>query len=166
MVTEKADLGKAVLVRGGRLVPVDFPKALKGDLASNVSLEDNDLVYVPEAADRYIYVLGEVRNQNALETTVPLSIVNVIARSGGPMPMSSKTKEIAVLRGGLRAPQVAIVNYNRLIEGDLSQNIMVMPGDIVYVPISGLGRYNQFIEQILRTFTLLFQGRVVQQGFR
>ena len=166
MVTEKADLGKAVLVRGGRLVPVDFLRALKGDLASNVSLEDNDLVFVPEAADRYIYVLGEVRTQNALETTVPLSIISVIAKSGGMQPMSAKTREVAVLRGGLRAPQVAIVNYNRLIEGDLSQNIMVMPGDIVYVPISGLGRYNQFIEQILRTFTLLFQGRVVQQGFQ
>jgi hypothetical protein len=34
------------------------------------------------------------------------------------------------------------------------------------VPTTGLGRYNQFIEQILRTFTLLFQGRVVQQGFQ
>jgi polysaccharide biosynthesis/export protein len=151
--TEKADVTRALLVRNGRLVPVDFSKIVKGDLAGNLSMENNDLVYIPEASERYIYVLGEVRNQNAIETTIPLSILNVLTRS-------------AVLRGGLKDPKVAVVNFRRLVEGDLSQNIQVQPGDIVYVPTTGLGRYNQFIEQILRTFTLLFQGRVVQQGFQ
>jgi polysaccharide export outer membrane protein len=164
--SDRADVSGAVLVRGGRLVGVDFGRVLRGDLAGNVVLKNNDLLYIPEAAERFIYVLGEVRQQNALETTIPLSVLNVLTRSGGVNPGTAKSREIAVLRGGLKEPTVAVVNFKRLVEGDLSQNIMVRPGDIVYVPTTGLGRYNQFIEQILRTFTLLFQGRVVQQGFQ
>jgi polysaccharide export outer membrane protein len=164
--TEKGDLAHAILVRNGRLVPVDFARAVKGDVSSNVPMKNNDLVFVPEAAERFVYVLGEVRNQSAIETTVPISIANVIARSGGVNNLAAKQKEIAILRGGLKEPRVAVVNLRRLLDGDFSQNIMVQPGDIVYVPTTALGKYNEFIEQILRTFTLLFQGRVVQEGFQ
>ncbi len=163
--TDRADLARAVLVRGGRLVDVDVAGVIRGDRTANVKLVEGDLLYVPEASERYVYVLGEVRQQGAIETTVPLSILNVLSRSGGVNPATAKSREIAIVRGGLKDPQVAVVNFRRLVEGDFSQNIAVKPGDIVFVPTTGLGRYNQFIEQILRTFTLLFQGRVVQQGF-
>jgi polysaccharide export outer membrane protein len=166
LVTEKADLAKAVLVRGGHIVEVDFARMIKGDISLNVSLQNGDLVYVPEASERYVYALGEVRTQGAIETSVPLSVLNVLARSGGVNQGAAKSKEIAILRGGLKDPKVAVVNFKRLIEGDLSQNVMVLPGDIVYVPTTALGKYNQFLEQILRTLTFLFQGRVVQQSLR
>jgi polysaccharide biosynthesis/export protein len=166
LTTEKADIANAVLVRRGRLVDVDFARMIKGDISLSVPLENGDLVYVPEASERYVYVLGEVRNANAVETTVPISVLNALTRSGGLNPGTAKSKEIAILRGGLKAPKVAVVNFKRLLEGDMSQNVMVRPGDIVYVPTTALGKYNQFVEQILRTLTFLFQGRVVQQGFR
>jgi len=139
---------------------------IHGDISVNVAVQNGDLVYVPEAAERYIYVVGEVHTQSAVETTIPLSILNVLTRAGGVVPETAKSREIAVLRGGLKDPKVAVVNFRRLVEGDFSQNIMVRPGDVVYVPTTVLGRYNQFIEQVLRTLTFLFQGRVVQQGFR
>ncbi|HXI03398.1 MAG TPA: polysaccharide biosynthesis/export family protein, partial [Candidatus Saccharimonadales bacterium] len=163
--TDKADVTNAVLVRDGRVVDVDFTDLLRGDLSANIKLHDNDLVYIPEAAERYIYVLGEVRRPQALETTIPLSMINVLAQSGGMDPSYAKVTEIAVLRGGLKEPRVAVVNYKRLLEGDFSQNIQVKPGDIVYVPTTGLGKYSRVIEQILRTFSLLFQWRLVAQGF-
>jgi polysaccharide export outer membrane protein len=166
LVTEKADISKAVLVRRGHIVDVDFARMIKGDISLNVPLESGDLVYVPESSERYVYALGEVKSQGAIETTVPVSVLNVLARSGGVNPGAAKSKEIAILRGGLKDPKVAVVNFKRLLEGDLSQNVMVKPGDIVYVPTTGLGKYNQFLEQILRTLTFLFQGRVVQQSLQ
>lgn len=163
--TEKADVSRAVLVRDGHMVPVDFANLLRGDFTDNIVLRNNDLIHFPEMQERYIYILGEVNRPNALETTTPRSLVNVLASSGGPDPTYAKVKEIAVLRGGFRNPKVAIVNYKELIKGDLSQNIEIRPGDIVYVPTTGLGTYSRFIEQILRTFSLLFQARVVREGF-
>jgi polysaccharide export outer membrane protein len=165
LTTDEADVANAVLVRGGQIVETDFRGLLRGDLSGNVKLRNKDLVFVPEAAERYIYVLGEVRRPQALETTIPLSMVNVLAQSGGMVQGYAKTKEIAVLRGGLKEPKVAVVNYKRLIEGDFSQNIQVKPGDIVFVPTTGLGKYSRVVEQILRTFSLLFQARLVREGF-
>jgi polysaccharide export outer membrane protein len=164
--TDRADVRNAVLVRGGRIIDVDFNGLLKGDLSGNVAVRDNDLVYVPEAAERYIYVLGEVRTSRAVETNIPLSFVNVLAQAGGVQESFAKVKEIAVLRGGLKEPKVAIINYRRLIEGDFSQNIQIRPGDIVFIPTTALGKYTRVIDQILRTFSLLFQGRLVSQGFQ
>ncbi len=165
LTTEKADVANAVLVRDGRVVDVDFAGLLKGDLTENVNLRDDDLVYVPEAADRYIYVLGEVRSPRAVETNIPLSLVNVLTQAGGLDESFAKGREIAVLRGGLKEPKVAVVNYRRLVEGDFSQNIQIKPGDIVFVPTTGLGKYTRVVDQILRTFSLLFQGRLVREGF-
>lgn len=165
LTTEKADVGGAVLVRNGRLVPVDFGRLLQGDMASNVVLADRDLVHFPELAQRYVYVLGEVRSPSAVETRIPLTIVDVLAKSGGPIKPFAKLKQIAVLRGGLKQPTVAMVNYKRLVEGDFSQNIMVKPGDIIYVPPTGITTYTRFLEQVLRTFNLFFQAQVIQEGF-
>jgi len=163
--TEKADVSRAVLVRDGHMIPVDFANLLRGDFTDNVVLRDNDLIHFPEMQERYIYVLGEVNRPSAVETTTPRSLVNILATAGGPDPSYAKVKEIAVLRGGFRNPKVAIVNYKELVRGDLSQNIEIRPGDIVYVPTTALGTYSRFIEQILRTFSLLFQARVVREGF-
>lgn len=166
LTTDRADVTNAVLVRDGRIVDVDFNGLLKGDLSGNVTVRDNDLVYVPEASNRYIYVLGEVRSARAVETTIPLSFVNVLAQAGGPQQPVAKVQEIAVLRGGLKEPRVAVINYKRLVEGDFSQNIMVRPGDIVFIPTTALGKYTRVVDQILRTFSLLFQGRLVREGFQ
>jgi polysaccharide export outer membrane protein len=165
LTTERADVSGAVLVRSGRVVDVDFKALLRGDLTENVALRDDDLVYIPEAADRYVYVLGEVQNPRAVETNIPLSLVNVIAQAGGVDETFAKAREIAVLRGGLKEPKVAVVNYRRLVEGDFSQNIEIKPGDIVFVPTTGLGKYTRVVDQILRTFSLLFQGRLLREGF-
>jgi protein involved in polysaccharide export with SLBB domain len=165
LTTEFADVSRAVLVRDGRLVPADFVGLLRGDLSHNVVLQDNDLIHVPEATERFVYVLGEVRSPTAVETSIPRTLVDVLSKAGGPIVPYAKTKQVAVLRGGLREPTVALVNYKRLIEGDLSQNIQVNPGDIVYVPPTGLTTYSRFIEQILRTFNLFFQARVVQEAY-
>ncbi len=165
LTTEYADVSKAVLVRDGRLVPVDFVGLLRGDLSGNVVLQDNDLIHVPEATQRFVYVLGEVRSPTAVETSIPRSLVDVLAKAGGPVVPLAKTKQVAVLRGGLSEPTVALVNYKRLMEGDLSQNIQVNPGDIVYIPPTGLTTYTRFIEQVLRTFNLFFQAQVIQEGF-
>ncbi len=165
LTTEKADIERAVLLRNGRVVDVDFRELLRGDLTENVSLRNDDLIYFPEAAERYVYVLGEVRSPRAVETNIPLSLVNVLAQAGGIDASFAKSREIAVLRGGLKEPKVAVVNYKRLVEGDFSQNIEIKPGDIVYVPTTGLGKYTRVVDQILRTFSLLFQGSLLSQGF-
>lgn len=166
LVTEKADLDEAYLMRGNKIVAADFKQLVRGDVSRNVRLMDQDVIWVPESSHRYIYVLGEVERNDALAVTQPVPMMEVIARTGG-FTNVAKRREIAVIRGGLRNPEVAVVDAKRLLEQhDFSQNIMVQPGDIVFVSTTGLGKYNNFIDQLLRTVTFLFQGRLVSDTFR
>jgi protein involved in polysaccharide export with SLBB domain len=94
--------------------------------------------------------------------TQPVPIIEVIAKAGG-LKNVAKRREIAVIRGGLKSPEIAVVNIKRLIDGDFSQNIMVQPGDIVYVPTSALGKYYNFIDGVLRSISPLIQGTIISR---
>src|SRR5262245_23284233 len=139
LTTDQASLDGAYIMRANRVVAADFKGLVRGDITRNVRLMNQDIIYVPENVNRYVYVVGEVKNNTALEVTAPIPIIQVITRAGG-LTMFAKRQEIAVIRGGLKTPEVAIINARALIEGDFSQNILVRPGDIVYVSLSALGK--------------------------
>jgi polysaccharide export outer membrane protein len=160
LVTEKANLQEAYIIRANKIVAADFKGLVRGDMTQNVNLADQDIVYVPENTNRFVYVLGEVRRNDAFPISGPTPIVTLLAQAGG-FTLIAKQKEIAVIRGGLRNPMVAYVNAKLLVQGDVSQNIMVQPGDIVYVATTALGKYNNFIDQLLHTLTFVFQGVLI-----
>jgi len=162
LVTDKADLEGSYIMRGNKIVAADFKGLVRGDVARNVHLRDQDVIYVPENVNRYVYVLGEVRRVDALEIGEPIPMIQVLARAGG-VPNTGKQREIAVIRGGLKSPEVAIVNAKALLDGDLSQNILIKPGDIIYVAKNALGHYNDFIDIVLRTISPFVQGVIVSR---
>ncbi|HET6372721.1 MAG TPA: polysaccharide biosynthesis/export family protein [Candidatus Polarisedimenticolia bacterium] len=160
LTTSEASLDGAYIMRGNRLVAADFKGLVKGDITRNVRLMDQDIIFVPENVNRYVYVVGEVRTNTALEIGDPIPIIQVITRAGG-LTNYAKRKEIAVIRGGLKTPEVAIVNAKLLMQGDFNQNILVKPGDIVYVATNALGKYSNFIDVILRTISPVVQATIV-----
>lgn len=162
--TDRADLRGAYVMRATKILDTDFGELIRGNVSQNIRLADQDIIYVPENAQRYVYVLGEVRRNDALEVRYPIPMVEVIARAGG-LEEFAKKREIAVIRGGLKTPEIAIVNVHRLLKGDLQQNIMVKPGDIVYVATSALGKYLNFIDALLRSIAPIVQGTIVYREY-
>jgi len=160
LVTDKADLDGAYLMRANKLVATDFKQLVRGNIDRNVRLMDQDLIYVPEDGHRYVYVLGQVRRNDALAISQPVPIIEIIAKAGG-FADYAKQKEIAIIRGGLANPEYAIIDAKRLIEGDFSQNVLIQPGDIVYVAKNALGKYQAFIDVILRTIAPVVQATIV-----
>lgn len=162
LVTTNADLDGAYLMRGNKVVAVDFRELVRGNVSRNVRLMDQDIVYVPESVHRHVYVLGEVERNDAIPVSEPAPILEMISRAGG-FTLNADRSEIAVIRGGLKAPQVAIVDGKKLLMGDPSQNLMVQPGDIVYVTLSGAGRYRRFIDELLRMISPIVQATIVSE---
>jgi hypothetical protein len=58
---------------------------------------------------------------------------------------------VAVVRGSLQQPQIAIVDYKRVIRGEAT-DIPLQPHDIVYVPFSPYRYLQRYAELILNTF--------------
>ena len=59
---------------------------------------------------------------------------------------------VAVVRGSLQNPEIAIIDYKRVIRGE-AQDIPLQPHDIVYVPFSPYRYLQRYAELILNTLS-------------
>ena len=168
---ELADLKRSFVLRQGQLLPVDFRRLLyEGDLGQNIYLEPDDFVYVPAGTARVIYVLGAVTQARPVPYMEGMTVVGAVASAFGTLK-EAHLSQVAVVRGSLVEPQVTIVDYRKVIRGE-APDILLMPEDIVYVPLSPYRYLRRYTEVILNTFvtaTAINAGSYVvtkQQGFQ
>ncbi len=148
------DLRRVELVRKGKRYSLNLYNAMfRGDLIENVVLDDGDVVTVPELpiyAER-VYILGQVNQQGVRRLREAHDLLNAIAISGGTTPIAVKT-DVKIIREYVeRKGQPVILSANLeqiLYQGDLSQNISLKDGDVIYVPRRVIGDINEFIANI------------------
>ena len=149
--SEAADLSRSFLIRGGHIVPVDFEKLIRdGDLSQNVYLQPDDFIYVPSLRSSEVHVLGAVLQPRSERMAGPLTLVQAIALAGGTVP-GACLPNVAILRGSLVHPQIAIVAVNQVLKGKAS-DVRLEPGDIVYVPYVPERTLIRYANLILDTF--------------
>ena len=78
------------------------------------------------------------------------TLIAAIAAGGGPLP-NAFVSQVAIVRGSLTSPQMAIVDYNDIINGKAG-DIMLEPHDIVFVPYSPYRVITRYLDSILSTF--------------
>ncbi len=80
---------------------------------------------------------------------------DAISEAGGATVFAS-TEITRVVRGDPTSPEFITADLKSLIEeGDLSQNVVLASGDMVYVPRSGWGDINFYNKRIRPLFELL-----------
>jgi polysaccharide biosynthesis/export protein len=145
-----ADLNHAFIVREGQRLPVNFQRLLhEGDMRQNIYLAPDDFIYFPSAAVRDIYVLGAVRSPKAVNRQHD-TLVGAIADAGGPIK-NAYLSHVAIVRGTLDDPQIAVVNFNEIVVGK-APDVQLEPRDIVYVPFSPYRFLTKYLDLILTTF--------------
>ncbi len=148
---ETADLQNSFVMRGGQMLKVNFHRLLRmGDLSQNIYLQPDDFVYLRSAVARTVYVMGAVAMPNAIPYTEPTSLVGAISSVGGTIPYAY-VSHVAVLRGSLANPRIAIVDFGRVFRGQ-ARDVRLEPGDIVYVPFAPYRKLGIFGDQILNQF--------------
>lgn len=146
-----ADLRRAFIVRKGQLLPVDFHRLLKqGDLSQNIYLQPDDFIYFPTAAGREVYVLGAVNAPRAVPYNDELTLASAIANAQGT-GRDAYWDHVAVVRGSLSNPQIAVINYKAILKGEL-RDVRLEPQDIVYVPFTPYRHLKRYLNIILDTF--------------
>ncbi|MEE9291532.1 MAG: SLBB domain-containing protein [Acidobacteriota bacterium] len=137
--TADADLMHIYLIRptGERREVNLFRAVFHGTPEDNPEVTSGDLVYVPSMAmgNRKIFVLGEVRTPGVLNLLEHMNLVEAVTRAGG-FTQKGYMKGVVVLnRGPEGETKMRIANFKRMHKkGDLSANIPLGPGDIVFVP--------------------------------
>lgn len=148
---EAADLSRAFVIRHGQMLRVDFAKLLRdGDLSQNIYLQPDDFVYLPGAAASTVHVLGAVFQPKAVDSTSHLTLARAVADAGGTIK-DAYLSHVAIVRGSLNQPQVAIVDFNAIMRGQ-EPDVVLQPDDIVYVPFTPYRVLTKYVDMILDTF--------------
>lgn len=148
---ELADLRRSFVIRKGKLLPVDFERLYRqGDLSQNIYLEPDDFVYLPSAAAREVYVLGAVAQPQAVPYNDELTLVGAIAAAQGTIH-DADWWDVALVRGSLSEPKVAIINYKAIVHG-AQPDVKLEPHDIVYVPFTPWRYLTKYLDIILQSF--------------
>jgi protein involved in polysaccharide export with SLBB domain len=149
---EVADLRRAFVMRDGRALRVDFERLLRqGDLSQNIYLQPDDFVYLPSASQGSVHVLGAVNNPRALEYTPRMTVAQAVAQAGGTLIREAYPSQVAVVRGSLAEPKVALVDLTAVVRGT-ANDVLLEPQDIVYVPHSPYRVLTRLVDTVLNTF--------------
>jgi len=157
-LTDKANLKGAYIIRKNKIIPIDlYALMTEGDLQYNVEVRRKDIIYIPNVQDQRVYVIGEVKKPTIVPFAGKILRVAEAIASAGDFTISAKKSNIKIIRGGLENPTVITVDFNKITEGDLGENIALYSEDIVYVPASLVGEWNKILKQITPSLqTLLF----------
>lgn len=148
---ELADLHHSFLIRQGKLIPVNFNKLIRGgDTSQNVYLKPDDFIYLPSALGSEVYVLGAVYQPRAVAFKDQVSLTTAFAHCRG-LVKGAKTRKVAIVRGSLTSPSIAIVDAEAILEGR-KPDILLKPKDIVYVPLSSPNSLKTYADLIASTF--------------
>jgi protein involved in polysaccharide export with SLBB domain len=104
-------------------------------------------------APQKAFVGGEVQKPGGIDLQANSKnyVVQVLMSAGWLLP-TAQTNEIVVIRNkGESKPEIMSVNLDNILTGkDLSQNIVVLPMDQIYVPRSGIAIADTWVDQYIR----------------
>jgi polysaccharide export outer membrane protein len=122
---------------GGQVEHVSLEKLLhQGDTSLNVLLQDGSIVYIPSPVTIGIKVVGSVDHPGELDLHEGDRLSMAIAMAGTSALANSDLNNITVTRTMSDGKTVPMhVNlYKTLVDGDLSKDLVMEKGDLVYVP--------------------------------
>lgn len=146
---ELADLSNSVVIRDGQILPVNFEKLVRsGDTSQNIYLHHNDYIYLPSAATSTVLLLGAVAAPQAVGYKDSLTLIDCIAQCKGPAK-GAYLKEVVIVRGTLDKPAASIVNLQAILTGK-ETNVLLQPGDIVWIPKRPLGLLESTVQLVFQ----------------
>jgi len=130
----EAALARALVMRNDKSIPVDLEQLLiEGNASANLSLEPGDVVIVPETRTRVV-VMGGVQKPGPYSYRPGDRLVDLLSAAGGLTPKASMA-EIGVIRRQGQKAAVTHVDLSKFYKnGDVTQNVVLQPEDVVYVP--------------------------------
>jgi polysaccharide export outer membrane protein len=175
-IRDIADLRRAYLRHSNseEVVPLDlYSMTVLGDMSQNYTLEDGDEVTVPEERNNHVTITGAVEHPGQYPYHEPMTLADIIALGGGEVRYRTKFSGTLIIRQkpGLPNEYVTIhADFVRFVRrGDQSQNVVLEPGDFVFIPETNTPDFNEinalfnvaYILNVLgggNVFTHLFSG--------
>ncbi len=106
-------------------IVINLDKLIKqGDTSLNISIQDNDTIYISKA--KTYYVSGEVKKPNSYKFEPDVTVIKAITMAGGFSKIAAKGK-VKIIR---------VVNGHKKIFKNVKMDTPILPDDVIVVPES------------------------------
>jgi len=128
-------------------------------------------IAVTDVESQKVIVLGEVNSPGLFSLDSPMTVLEAMSQAGG-FTTDAKRKSVLLIRGGLENPKLVKLNLDdALKKGDLSQNVYLQNGDIIYVPATFIANVSRFFEHLSKIISPIvsmesgyFIGQQIERG--
>src|ERR1035437_5064272 len=117
-----------------------------GNPLADLRLRRDDVIYVPNMAENFVSVLGEVQHPGAIQLTNNSTLASVIAMAGGTTDKAGAKPHIQIVDPASGTSR--LVSMNDLLNPAKSLEVTLRPGQIIFVPQSGFYHATYFLERL------------------
>jgi polysaccharide export outer membrane protein len=151
--TVNADIRSIRLMRDGKPHYINLYDIIgRGEERQNVIIDDGDVVDIPEMPPygERVYVMGEVSYQGIYPLQDAQDLLGAVAVAGNTTPAAKEENTLIVRsQGPGEEPLIMMADVQAMFrQGDISQNVPLRDGDLVYVPPMRIRDINDFIANI------------------
>jgi polysaccharide export outer membrane protein len=154
---EDAYLPGARLLRNDEICTVDLNALLRnGEFSQNVWIRPRDVIFAPRREDMSVYVLGAVASPQSVPFgATGRTLLEALAIAGGQVSTQAQMNGIRIIRTySPTRGELIVFDASTTLVG-LAPDFPLEPGDVVFVPNSAIGNWNDAIATILPTLTLI-----------
>jgi polysaccharide export outer membrane protein len=142
---DKAGLGRCAIIRKDQMIWINLKSLVsQGNLSLNIRLGRDDLLYMPDAGDQLVYVLGEVQHPGAFRLTPEMSFLDAFAQAGG-LTNDAVGDRINVIRSV--TGEHMEMRYKDLLSGPQKRNVALAEGDVIFVPKRGFAKFAYYLDK-------------------
>jgi len=147
-----ADLYEAYVAQGSVKLPVDlYALLVGGDLSQNVLLAPGDAIVVPTSANEQAFIFGAVGKPGAVPfLSGGLSLLQALSVAGLDLTnlTEAQLSRVHIIRARGRSAEFYVVDATLILHGEAGP-FPLEPGDIVFVPPTGIATWNQVLNLLL-----------------
>lgn len=132
----------------GETIP-QFTAKIKTELAKGYVPNPQIAINIETIAGKKVYVLGEVASPKVIYAKEEIDVMEAITQAGGFNKDANPGTVLLLRRIDSNRTYMDVLNIKRFLEkGDLTQNISVKKGDILYVPPTVIANVDQFFRHL------------------
>ena len=149
------------IIRGkDQMLWVSLDEMLRGGSSGrNLDLAGNDIIYIPDADEANVYVLGEVNKPGAFDVGSVKSLLNAVAQAGGPTENAITDSVLLVRNRGADAGKPIKISLDTIVgKADFTENVILAKNDIIFVPRRGIANFNYYLRMVNPFTQLLITG--------
>ena len=138
-------------IRAVGLTPEELAKVIVQKYSDRMK-DPEVVVTIVQFAPRKVYVGGQVKNPGPVLITegVTMTPMQAIFDRGGFTDTAQNDSVVLIRDGASGNPKIGRVNIDQAMENAAPEQVGLQPNDVLYVPMSGIGRADLWVRQHLR----------------